>query len=200
VTVILDEEWVRQGLEPPVEPLRGMELDRLLRTSSRRIDDARLHADVGMALLKVPFKIASMIQQASNASDDSADPAEVERRSIYRIHPKADPVEVNLEAGAQGSLSGFGEDALIALPFLRTDKVELRPGEGGSLEVWEYRPSTVKNRPARRLGTIGEEEAAPYRRPVAAAGRVGQTAVCQAMRSTTAEGLFRLHLAAEGKR
>ena len=72
---VLDEEWTKEGLTPPTEPLRGMELDRLLRPSTRRIDDALLYADVGLALVKFPFKIASMFQHASRASDIAPDPA-----------------------------------------------------------------------------------------------------------------------------
>jgi hypothetical protein len=193
---VLHEEWTKEGLNPPTEPLRGMELDRLLRPSTRHMDDARLYADVGVAMVKLPFKIASMFQRAS-ASDVPPDPAEMDRPSVYRIQPRVEAAEVILDAGAVGRLSGFGEDGVFATSVLRTDKVELRLGEHDALEVWEYAPATADDRPARRLGYIRDEDALPYRRPVTAAVAVGQAAVCEAVRSKTVEARFRLHLAAE---
>lgn len=194
---VLDEEWTTERLNPPTEPLRGMELDRLLRPSTRHMDDARLYADVGLAMVKLPFKFASMFQRASGASDNPPDPTEMDRPSIYRIQPRVEAAEVILDAGAVGRLSGFGEDGVFATSILRTDKVELRLGEHDALEVWEYAAATADDRPARRLGHIRDEDALPYRRPVTAAVAVGQAAVCEAVRSKTAEARFRLHLAAE---
>jgi len=100
------------------------------RTSPARrsalVDDALLYADVGLAMVKLPFKIASMFQHPSRASDVPQDPAESDRPSVYRIQPRAEAAEVLLEADAVGRLSGFGEDGLFATSVLRTDKVELR--------------------------------------------------------------------------
>lgn len=195
--VVLDEEWNKEELSSPIEPLRGMELDRLLRPSTRRIDDALLYADVGLAMVKLPFKIASMFQHASRATDVAPDPAEIDRQSVYRIQPRAEAAEVVLDADAVGHLSEFGEDGLFATSVLRTDKVELRIGEHDLLEVWEYVPATADDRTAHRLGYINDEHASSYFRAVAAAERVGQAAVCEAIRSKSTEARFRLHLVAE---
>ena len=195
LSTILDEEWTRQGLDPPVEPLRGMELDRLLRPASRRADNVRLNADVGLALLRLPFKIAGLFQQSSSAPDDpEGDVATDERASVFRIRATADPVEVLLDEDAPRRLAHFGADGLFAPSALRADQVELRIGADRSLEVWEFTLFGVNRGPSHRLGTVRAEASGPFLRPTAAAARVGQPAVCNAMRSTTGVGTWRLHL------
>jgi hypothetical protein len=195
IAAMIDVEWSRHGLEPPVEPLRGMEIDRVVRKGSKRLDGARLNVDLGLALLKAPFRIAAMLRKTTSASrENDQDRYADEHQSTYRVRTRADSVEVVLDDGTQARLSGFGADGLFAPSVLRSGDVELRLGAHGVLEVWEFGAGPADESQIRRLGTVREGDAGPYRRPVAAAARVGQVAVCTAMRSSTAEGRFRLHL------
>jgi hypothetical protein len=70
--------------------------------------------------------------------------------------------------------------------------VALRDGLEGSIEVWERTPASSAS--LSRLGLIPPAEAMSYRQPLAAAKRVGQIAVCQAVRMGTRTGGWCLYV------
>jgi hypothetical protein len=193
---LLDEEWTRRGLDPPIEPARGIELDRIV-SPPTPIAHARSNVELGVGLAKLPFKIAAMFR---NLGDTSADPVKADERSVYLIRPKSKPVEVHLDEHAHRLLTHFGDAGLLPLSFLRSGHVSLRLDSTGRIEVWTVDPDDSEKSPAQRIGVISREDSDLYHQPVAAAERVSQLAVCRAVRTTDPDGRFRLHLQAEQKR
>ncbi|MGD0883000.1 MAG: hypothetical protein ABSB09_15660 [Acidimicrobiales bacterium] len=198
VSRLIDEEWTSRGLDPPAEPVRGMELDRIMDPSDRRVKDALTAADVAATLVKGSFRLARLIRQHSqpSAPDVESRPVATDERT-YTIRAGKEGVAVVLDAGAQSVLADFGAEGLVAPKVMRMSDVEVREGGDGAIEVWPApggHDSATGDDGRRRLGVVRDEDAGPYRRPVRAAGRVHQAALCAAIRTASADGSWQLHL------
>ncbi len=187
VEELLERIWPEHGLPVPPAHVRPMILDRAMGVTSR-LEDARTTIDMIEGTGRWIGGIVRLLRNDGNGEEDSPDDEATE----FTIERGDESVEVNLDAGAQSRLTAMANGAVFASRTVTSAKVALREGPSGLIEVWE-RSAASSARPA-RLGLIPRSEAEPYRQSLAAATRVGQVAVCQALRMGAPKGDWRLHV------
>lgn len=178
---LLEEIWVAHGLKVPPAYAKVRLVDSAL---GSRLDDARTTVDALGGAGRAVGRFVRTVRGRSH--DDEPTP-----RTDYVIETGRDSTEVVVEADAGPRLAALSDKAVFASQAMTALRVVLRDGAGGSIGV--YARDADSERPL-LLGLIPAAEAAPYRPSLAAAARVGQEAVCRALRVGTRGGRWRLYV------
>jgi hypothetical protein len=187
VEELLDQIWPEHGLPVPPAHARPALVEWAMGLTSR-LDEARTTLDV---LEGTGRLIGSIVKMFRNEGQEN-EPSPYDDATDYAIETGRDSVEVVLDADAQPRLTAMTDDAAFASLTVTSATVVLRDGLDGSIEVWERTPASSAS--LAPLGLIPPAQAVSYRQPLAAAKRVGQIAVCRAVRMGTRYGGWRLYV------
>lgn len=176
------EIWSAHGIPVPPAHARALLVDWAMGLTGL-FEGARTNLDVLGGTGRV---IARLVKAARDDEEAGADEVESE----FLVLTGRQSVPVDLDPDVQPLLTALSDRATFASRTATLVPVILHEAAGGEIEVWEH-PATGEVS-AGRLGLIPGPEAGPFRASLAAASRVGQTAVCDAVRTGSPDGRWRL--------
>lgn len=175
---LLDEIWTGEGLDAPNVAIRRTLVEEALHPPSP-VEKAVRTAEGLEGLGRWVGDIVHMFRTPESIPKKGA--------NAFRLPTGSNEVEVKLDEDAKGRLAALGRSQpFFGVRNFSAGWVELRPSPDGALDVFITGPGT--GGPEGRLGVLRGENAEPFRRGVAAAGRVGQTASVFALRVGASDG------------
>jgi len=168
---IIDEEWSRNGLDPPTGMTRKSEISRITNPPNP-IQQAVITATFFKDLIGAPFRFRDKVR---NILSDTTE--HDEEQQTYEIATSDDRIELPIDERFRPKLGGVVDEGFLVRSLGKLFSVEVRGGQHGTIELW-YRPSS--DSPPEPLASLLPPEADLYRQPLAAATRVGQKCTTKA--------------------
>lgn len=169
VATIIDDEWRRQGLEPPAGQVKQLWVDRL-RDPPDLVERARAGARLGRDVLGLGFRL-----RRQGGLGRLVDRAGAGRAQVFEIATGSEYTGVRLDPEVEVVIERLVRGATFLPSFLRATITEVRAA-GAEVEVWTCGEG-VGAESGTRLGVI--EPADDFRRLLRAAARVGQPCVVE---------------------
>jgi hypothetical protein len=169
VGTIIDEEWSRHGLDEPTGMTRKSEIFRITNPPSV-LEQAANTTKFFRDLIGAPFRLRDRLRDVTSAPPDRED-------RTYEVATGDDRMEVQVDEQTRGRLGGVVDEGMLAPSLGRLFTVEIRDGQHDTIELW-YRPSP--DRSLEPLASLSSPDSDRFRRPLAAASRVGQRCTSKA--------------------
>lgn len=175
---LLDEIWTGQGLDAPNVAIRRSLVEEALHPPSPPEKAVRT-AEGLEGLGRWVGDIVQMFRTPESVPKKGP--------NSFRLPTGTNEVEVELDGGTNGRLSALGKgQPFFNIKYFSGGWVDLRSSPEEDIEVFITDPGTEG--PDGRIGVLRGENAEPFRRGVAAAERVGQTASVFALRVAVKDG------------
>jgi hypothetical protein len=175
IGTIIDEEWSRHGLDGPTGMTRNSEISRITNPPNA-IEQAVTTAKIFKDLLGAPLRFRDRVRSAT-PPEPTHEEEQANKERTYEVATGQDRVEVPIDERTRSQLGSVADEGILAPSLARLFTVEIRGGQHDTVELW-YRPSSATS--SEPLASLSPPDSDSFRRPLAAAIRVGQKCTSKA--------------------
>lgn len=172
LATVIDEEWTKQGLQPPDPAITRLMIDEIQDTPSAT-GQARREARLYRDLTGLP----SRLRQATDGGLSGLLDSVGKTSGAYEIAAGSGFIELEIYPDAAEELERLAAEATFLPSTMTMTNVEVRIGQSGEIEAWSY-PHDA--RASRSIGKVPDVGADRLRTLIGIAGRVNQPCVSRA--------------------